>query len=59
MSTIADQAITAAYVDAYQRTYNRAISEGHGPDAAALAATKAAWAARDERESFHRGRKAS
>jgi hypothetical protein len=59
MSTIADQAITAAYVSAYQSAYQRAISEGHGPTVAGYAATKAADAARAEREQFERGRKAA
>jgi hypothetical protein len=48
-----------AYVAAYKKEYDRAIAEGHGPTVAGYAATKAADAARAQREQFERGRKAA
>ena len=42
--------VTAAYIGTYQRIYTRLIAEGAGADFASHAASKAAWAARVERE---------
>ncbi len=55
MSTLLEQVLTAAYVGTYQRHYTRLIAEGHGPDFASHESSKAAWAARTEREQHEAG----
>jgi hypothetical protein len=53
--SLTEQLLTAAYVAAYQRTYDAARAEGLGPDAAGHAATNAAWKARTECQQTQEG----
>jgi len=53
--SLTEQLLTAAYVAAYQRTYDAARAEGIAPDVASHAASKAAWDARVQCEQTQAG----
>jgi hypothetical protein len=54
-NTLIEQLLTATYIGAYQKTYDQARREGIGPTEAGYLATRAADAARVQREQTEAG----